>query len=60
MYFVRLARIHTSRQQQPGHLCSVHAQVKGAQVWDLDLLDSYDSYVMKSLWEGDFGAEIKI
>jgi hypothetical protein len=33
---------------------------KSVQVWDFDLLDSYDFHVMKSLQVGDFGAEINI
>ncbi len=28
--------------------------LKGAQVWDFDLLDSNDFYIMKSLKVGDF------
>ncbi len=34
--------------------------VKGAQVWDFDLLDFNDLFSMKSLSVGDFRDEIKI
>jgi hypothetical protein len=39
--------------------CAARHFLKGAQVWDLDLLDSNDFYIMKSLKEGDLRAEIK-
>ena len=32
---------------------------KGAQVWDFDVLDFYDFFIMKSIKVGDLRAEIK-
>jgi len=33
--------------------------VKGAQVWDFDVLDFNDFFIMNSIYVGDLRAEIK-
>ncbi len=45
-------------QEKPRSDSAMLNLLKGHQVWDLDLLDSNDFYVMKSLWVGDFEAGI--